>query len=82
MQLIDASVLGLIFEKINGYEDGSVFTPSNITEYMAKDAINNAVIKNVNKKLNWSCENIDDIKFNITNFCNIFYSLVPYFSGQ
>ena len=67
MQLIDASVLGLIFEKINGYEDGSVFTPSNITQYMAADAINSAVLKKVNKKLGWNCENIDDIKFNIVN---------------
>lgn len=25
--LINASVLGLIFEKINGYKDGSIFTP-------------------------------------------------------
>lgn len=67
MQLIDASVLGLIFEKINGYEDGSVFTPSNITQYMAADAINNAVLSNINKKLGWNCDNIDDVKFNITS---------------
>ncbi|WP_209333039.1 hypothetical protein, partial [Lunatimonas salinarum] len=32
--LINASVLGLIFEKINGYKDGSVFTPGFITMYM------------------------------------------------
>ena len=29
--LISASVLGLIFEKINGYKDGSFYTPSYIT---------------------------------------------------
>jgi type II restriction/modification system DNA methylase subunit YeeA len=34
--LIMASVLGLIFEKINGYKDGSFFTPSFITMYMCK----------------------------------------------
>ncbi|MDX1762165.1 MAG: type II restriction endonuclease, partial [Christiangramia sp.] len=32
--LINASVLGLIFEKINGYKDGSFFTPGFITLYM------------------------------------------------
>ena len=32
--LINASVLGLIFEKINGYKDGSFYTPGFITEYM------------------------------------------------
>lgn len=30
--LINASVLGLIFEKINGYKDGSFFTPGFITK--------------------------------------------------
>jgi hypothetical protein len=30
--IIDASVLGKIFEKINGYKDGSFFTPGYITE--------------------------------------------------
>ena len=32
--LINASVLGLIFEKLNGYKDGSFFTPGFITMYM------------------------------------------------
>ena len=32
--LINASVLGLIFEKINGYKDGSFYTPGFITTYM------------------------------------------------
>ncbi len=33
--LINASVLGLIFEKINGYKDGSFFTPGFITMYVS-----------------------------------------------
>ncbi|PXA44102.1 hypothetical protein, partial [Staphylococcus pseudintermedius] len=33
--LINASVLGLIFEKINGYKDGSFYTPGHITMYMS-----------------------------------------------
>jgi len=41
--LINASVLGLIFEKINGYKDGSFFTPGFITEYMAKETLRKAV---------------------------------------
>ena len=43
--LINASVLGLIFEKINGYKDGSFFTPSFITMYMCKETIRRAVIE-------------------------------------
>ncbi|HIO71005.1 MAG TPA: hypothetical protein EYG60_03650, partial [Campylobacterales bacterium] len=38
-KLISSSVLGLVFEKINGYRDGSHFTPSFITAKLARDAI-------------------------------------------
>jgi hypothetical protein len=44
-RLINASVLGLIFEKINGYKDGSFFTPSFITMYMCKETIRRAVVE-------------------------------------
>ena len=35
-ELINASVLGKIFEKINGYKDGAVFTPSTITQFICQ----------------------------------------------
>lgn len=43
--LINASVLGLIFEKINGYKDGSYFTPGFITMYMCRETIRKAVVQ-------------------------------------
>ncbi len=43
--LINASVLGLIFEKINGYKEGSFFTPGFITMYMCQETIRKAVIQ-------------------------------------
>ncbi len=43
--LINASVLGRIFEKINGYSDGSFFTPGYITEYMCRETIRRAVVQ-------------------------------------
>lgn len=43
--LINASVLGLIFEKINGYKDGSFFTPGFITMYMCRETIERAVMQ-------------------------------------
>lgn len=43
--LINASVLGLIFEKINGYKEGSFFTPGYITMYMCRENIRKAVIQ-------------------------------------
>ena len=43
--IINASVLGLIFEKINGYRDGSFYTPGFITMYMSREAIRRAVVQ-------------------------------------
>ena len=43
--IINASVLGLIFEKINGYKDGSFFTPGFITMYMCRETIRKAVVE-------------------------------------
>jgi hypothetical protein len=60
-RLINASVLGLIFEKINGYKDGSFFTPGFITMYMCRETIRKAVIQKFNEVKGWNCENIDDL---------------------
>lgn len=49
--LINASVLGLIFEKINGYKDGSFFTPGFVTMYMCRETIQRTVIQKVNERL-------------------------------
>lgn len=59
--LINASVLGLIFEKINGYKDGSFFTPGFITMYMCHETIRKAVVQKFNEVKDWNCENIDDV---------------------
>lgn len=53
--LISASVLGLIFEKINGYKDGSFYTPSFVTMYMARQTIEKAVLQKFNEKYGWAC---------------------------
>lgn len=59
--LINASVLGLIFEKINGYKDGSFFTPGFITQYMCHETITRAVVQKFNEAKGWSCENLIDV---------------------
>jgi adenine-specific DNA-methyltransferase len=53
--LISASVLGLIFEKINGYKDGSFYTPSFVTMYMARQTIEKAVLQKFNEAYGWTC---------------------------
>ncbi|MFD0794633.1 Eco57I restriction-modification methylase domain-containing protein [Mucilaginibacter litoreus] len=59
--LINASVLGLIFEKINGYKDGSFFTPGFITMYMCRETIRRAVVQKFNEAKSWECKNYSEI---------------------
>ncbi len=60
--LINASVLGLIFEKINGYKDGSFYTPSFITMYMCKETIRRAVVQKFNETKGWNCEDFLELQ--------------------
>jgi hypothetical protein len=60
--LINASVLGLIFEKINGYKDGSFYTPSFITMYMCKETIRRAVVQKFNETKDWNCEDFLELQ--------------------
>ena len=59
--LINASVLGLIFEKINGHKDGSVFTPGFITMYMCREAVVNTVLTKFNSFYKWNCTSVADL---------------------
>lgn len=59
--LINASVLGLIFEKINGYKDGSFYTPGFITDYMAKDVLERTVVQKFNEVKSWDCKDLEDV---------------------
>lgn len=59
--LINASVLGLIFEKINGYKDGSFFTPGFITMYMCRETIRKAIVQKFNETKNWNCTDIPSL---------------------
>lgn len=60
--IINASVLGLIFEKINGYKDGAFFTPGRITMYMARSAIEKLVLDLFRTEYPaWALNDIDDL---------------------
>ena len=63
--LINASVLGLIFEKINGYKDGSFFTPGFITMYMCRETIRKAIVQKFNETKKWKCKDIEELYDNI-----------------
>ena len=59
--IINASVLGKVFEKINGYKDGSIFTPAFITMYMCRQSIRLAVVERFNARKNWNAEKFEDL---------------------
>lgn len=61
-RLISASVLGYIFEKINGYQDGSFYTPEDITQHICDAAIESAVISRFKENEHFKeCNSITDI---------------------
>jgi len=59
--LINASVLGKVFEKINGYKDGSIYTPGFITMYMSRQSIRLAVLQKFNEANSWDCKEFADL---------------------
>jgi hypothetical protein len=67
--LINASVLGLIFEKINGYRDGSFFTPGFITMYMTRQTLRRAVTQRLNERFRTNFPDFDILRdeFNYVN---------------
>ncbi|GAA8970398.1 class I SAM-dependent DNA methyltransferase [Helicobacter pylori] len=65
--LINPSVLGLVFEKLNGYKEGSFYTPSFITSYMCKESISQVVLDKFNQKYNIECENLKELKNYLKN---------------
>jgi adenine-specific DNA-methyltransferase len=65
--LINAAVLGLIFEKINGYSDGSFYTPGRITMYMSRNIIRKAVVEKINEVKGWNCKDIYEVQFKINS---------------
>lgn len=66
-RLINPSVLGLVFEKLNGYKEGSFYTPSFITSYMCRESITPIVLDKFNQKYNIECEKLKELKNYLKN---------------
>ncbi|GAA9080262.1 class I SAM-dependent DNA methyltransferase [Helicobacter pylori] len=66
-RLINPSVLGLVFEKLNGYKEGSFYTPSFITSYMCRESITTTVLDKFNQKYNIECEKLEELKNYLKN---------------
>lgn len=61
-ELISSSVLGLVFEKLNGYKEGSFYTPSFITSYMCRASLEKVILSKFNDKFKWQCEDLKALK--------------------
>ncbi|TBR82001.1 class I SAM-dependent DNA methyltransferase [Campylobacter novaezeelandiae] len=61
-ELISSSVLGNVFEKLNGYKEGSFYTPSFITSYMCKESITKIVLDKFNAKFDLDAKDISELK--------------------
>ncbi|EAK3931001.1 class I SAM-dependent DNA methyltransferase [Campylobacter jejuni] len=61
-ELISSSVLGNVFEKLNGYKEGSFYTPSFITSYMCKESITKVVIDKFNAQFDLDAKNINELR--------------------
>ncbi|EOZ6592358.1 TPA: Eco57I restriction-modification methylase domain-containing protein [Campylobacter jejuni] len=61
-ELISSSVLGNVFEKLNGYKEGSFYTPSFITSYMCKESITKVVLDKFNAQFDLDAKNINELK--------------------
>lgn len=59
--IINAAVLGLIFEKINNYQDGAFFTPASVTSYICRNTVRRTVVRKINKELGWECKSWVDV---------------------
>ena len=59
--IINAAVLGVIFEKINGYKDGAFFTPSYLSEYICRETIRRTVVERFNEHYGWNCRSYEDL---------------------
>ncbi|HEC1747224.1 TPA: Eco57I restriction-modification methylase domain-containing protein, partial [Campylobacter lari] len=61
-KLINASVLGNVFEKLNGYKEGSYYTPSFITSYMCKQSIEKVVLDKFEQEHSLKASSISDLR--------------------
>lgn len=69
--LINASVLGLIFEKINGYKEGSFYTPAYITMYMCRETLRRAIIQKFKEQENDQIETFEDLQ----SYCQGYFKI-------
>lgn len=64
-ELINSSVLGNVFEKLNGYKEGSFYTPSFITSYMCKVSIEKVVLDKFNHTFKLNATKLSELRIQL-----------------
>ncbi|MPB17307.1 class I SAM-dependent DNA methyltransferase [Campylobacter lari] len=64
-ELINSSVLGNVFEKLNGYKEGSFYTPSFITSYMCKANIEKVVLDKFNHTFKLNATKLSELRIQL-----------------
>lgn len=54
--------MGNVFEKLNGYKEGSFYTPSFITSYMCKESITKVVLDKFNAQFDLDAKDISELR--------------------
>lgn len=67
-ELINASVLGKIFEKINGYRDGAVFTPASVTNFICKETLERGVLRKLNERIGCQCHSLKELRAHVQSY--------------
>lgn len=51
-----------MFEKLNGYQEGSFYTPNFITSYMCKESLSKIVVEKFNDSFGWNAKDIESLR--------------------
>lgn len=51
-----------MFEKLNGYQEGSFYTPNFITSYMCKESLQKIVLDRFNTAFGWSAKDLESLR--------------------
>ncbi len=67
--MVNAAVLGKIFEKLNGYKDGAIFTPAFVTMHITRQALRHIALQKVRHTEGVDVQTFEDLK----NYCSRFF---------
>lgn len=72
-ELINSSVLGLIYEELNGFKDDAFFTPNAITLYMCKESIVPMVLSKFREQ-GLNANSIEELQQQVVAKCSVDFS--------